>query len=100
MEDNDIECCLRATKDESVKANPATALAGYYYEFEDPVVMEYDKFNVDIYSFETPEEAFYIYSWNCERIYCTLTIEGQLSQMRIATILDCCMAALDMKPFL
>lgn len=99
LEDNDIECCLRATKDDSVKANPATDLAGYYYEFEPPVELEYDNFTVSVYSGEDAEGARNIYSWNYDGTYCTLAFDGQLSQMRIATVLDGCMAALNMSPF-
>ena len=99
LDDQPVSCCLRATKDDSVKDNPATALAGWYYDFDAPVTIDYDKFSIDTYSYRDKVENVTIYSWNYDGIYCTLTIQGELSQMQISEILDGCMAALNMSPF-
>ena len=99
LDDQPVSCCLRATKDESVKENPATALAGMYYDFDTPVTIDYDKFSINTYSYRDKVENVTIYSWNYDGTYCALTIQGELSQMQISEILDGCMAALNMSPF-
>lgn len=102
LEDNEVECSLRATKDDSVKSNQVRDLAGYYGDFAEPVVMEYDNFNVEVYDYEdseNSENSATIYCWNDGGVYCSLTIKGQLSQMRIGTILDECMDVMGMSPF-
>ena len=99
LEGEDVKCCLRATKDADVKENPATDLAGYYYDFDEPVEMEYDKYSMYVYYGEDNEGKITIYSWNYGGIYCTLAIDGELSQMRIASILDQCTGAMNMNPF-
>ena len=100
VEGESVECTLRATKDEGVKENPVQLLAGMYHDFDEPVTIDYTEFSVTNYNANSEESGnIDVYTWDKDGLYCSLSIEGTMSQMQIAEIMDSVMSALGMSPF-
>lgn len=100
VEGEPVECTLRATKDEGVKENPVQLLAGMYHDFDEPVTIDYTEFSVTNYNANSEESGnIDVYTWDKDGLYCSLSIEGTMSQMQIAEVMDSVMSALGMSPF-
>ena len=92
VENEDIEYCLRATKE----ADKAETMHGVYdsdMEEVNTIETEVDGETTSVKELYANTESTYIYMWQWGEVYFSLTYKGTVSQMQLAEILDSCMAA-------